>query len=334
MSNYHKKTTDQNYRRRVPRKKRSVVPNKLVESLSINGAKYEGTYQFICGNVVPIYEVSTVHALNQIIGYAKFINQSYGNVYYRGECKLHSSLKPSLFRNCKITDKQTSRLMKNIQVISDDPKMQNTLKIKKNDFDIEKSKIEGMLQHYGVPTRLIDVVDNHWIALWMGLYNVKKSKQINQFYHYSKRSIPLVEFAKGASVSDELLFQYIMLIAVPFSEDRSFSGIQMSSDYIEVDLRQALPSVFLRPHAQHGLVVRRKVHEEEYGQGTDAYDIAPIVIGIIKIRIDRANEWLGEGQLLNQENLFPPPAYDFGYDLLLSREDLLANGNFSIAKYV
>ena len=46
MSNYHKKTTDQNYRRRVPKKKKSVVPNKLVESLSINGAKYEGTYQY------------------------------------------------------------------------------------------------------------------------------------------------------------------------------------------------------------------------------------------------------------------------------------------------
>lgn len=46
------------------------------------------------------------------------------------------------------------------------------------------------------------------------------------------------------------------------------------------------------------------------------------VIGILKIRIDIVEQWLGTGELLTQENLFPPMAYDNGYDLLLKRQDL------------
>lgn len=314
-------------------KKRVAIQSKLKKTLSIDGAEYKESFRFNCGNDVPVYEVSTVHALNQIIGYAKFNNQSYGNVYYRGEWRLHKSIKPSIFRDCKIIEKASDRLASIIKKISSDPQMQNEIKVKPYSKD-DKSKIEGLLQHYGIPTRFIDVVDNHWIALWMGLHKLEKQKRLNQFYHYSKRSIPLVEFAKGTPVSDELLFQYILLIAVPFAERNSCSGIRKSTNYLEVDLRQALPSIFLRPHAQHGLVIRRIVHTDTDGSSPDAYDIAPAVIGIIKIRIDRAREWLGDGSLLTQDNLFPPPAYDHGYDLLLSRSDLFEETDCTIARFV
>ena len=73
---------------------RSENPTKLPHTLSISGSDFAGVYHFSCGNDVPVYEVHTVHALNQMIGHAKFNNQSYGNVYYRGECKLHPTLKP------------------------------------------------------------------------------------------------------------------------------------------------------------------------------------------------------------------------------------------------
>jgi len=314
-------------------KKRVVIQSKLKKNLSIDGAEYKESFRFNCGNDVPVYEVSTVHALNQIIGYAKFNNQSYGNVYYRGERKLHESIKPSLFRDCKTIEKASDRLAIIIKAVTKDPKMQNELKLNPG-READKHRIEGLLQHYGIPTRFIDVVDNHWIALWMGLHQLEKPRKLNQYYHYSKRSIPLVEFAKGTPVSDELLFQYILLIAVPFAERNSCSGIKKSTDYLEVDLRQALPSIFLRPHAQHGLVIRRIVHTDTDGSSPDAYDIAPAVIGIIKIRIDKAREWLGDGGLLTQDNLFPPPAYDHGYDLLLSRSDLFEETDCTIARFV
>jgi hypothetical protein len=43
---------------------------------------------------------------------------------------------------------------------------------------------------------------------------------------------------------------------------------------------------------------------------------------------------MGNGELLTQNNLFPPPAYDYGFDLLLSRDDLFKDSEYSIAKYV
>ena len=188
---------------------------------------------------------------------------------------------------------------------------------------------ENGIRHGGIDFTSVPAGD----AKYMLVSCSEKPKQYNQYYHYTERSIPLVELAKGDPVSDELLFQYVLLIAVPFSNSRTFTGIQSSADYIEVDLRQALPSTFLRPHAQHGLVLRRKVHHPT-DYGTDAYDMAPAVIGIIKIRIDKVHEWMGNGELLTQNNLFPPPAYDYGFDLLLSRDDLFKDSEYSIAKYV
>ena len=323
-------TTKHKYKKQI---KGLSHPKTVSKNLSITGSKFDSMYHFSCGNEVPVYEVQTVYALNQLIGPAKFNNQTYGNVYYRGECRLHSSLKPSLYRNGQKVEKANERLSKLVQMFISDHHMKRELKIDSNDLETSKHKIEGMLQHYGIPTRFIDVVDNHWIALWMGLNHVEKLKQHNQYYHYTERSIPLVEIVNGDSQPNDYLFQYILLIAVPYSETQTLRGIQTSYDYIEVDLRQALPSIFLRPHAQHGLVIRRKVHQRT-SEGTDAYDMAPAVIGIIKIRIDKVHEWLGTGVLLTQDNLFPPPAYDYGYDLLLSRRELFEDSCYSVTQYV
>lgn len=64
---------------------------KLKEAIKVNGTEYKGVHKFTCLNEVPVYEVFTYHAFNQIIGLAKFINKSYGRVFYRGECSLHNS---------------------------------------------------------------------------------------------------------------------------------------------------------------------------------------------------------------------------------------------------
>ena len=317
--------------------KKSNIATKLNANLSINGTTYVGDYTFSCGNTVPVYEVITVHGLNQLIGHAKFNNQTYGKVYYRGEARLHETLLPSLLRKMKNTSKATETINKISERFINDEHMKNELKVNRNEIESSRIKIEGMLQHYGVATRYIDVVDNHWIALWMGLNRAEEIGQFNKCYHYTERSIPLVEFAKGEKISNELLFQYVLLVAVPFSTEQNLNGIQMSEDYVEVDLRQALPSTFLRPHAQHGLVIRKKLHMNGGLVTNNMYDMASAVIGIIKVRIDRVRDWIGSGELLTQNNLFPSPAYDYGYDLLLSRPDLLEefkNKGFEIVRYV
>lgn len=52
-----------------------------------------------------------------------------------------------------------------------------------------------------------------------------------------------------------------------------------------VDLRSTIPSLFLRLHAQHGLVIRRNVQDA----GT-SFDLVSYVIAIIRLGIDRVTE--------------------------------------------
>ena len=80
--------------------------------------------------------------------------------------------------------------------------------------------------------------------------------------------------------------------------------------------------------AQHGLVLTKNRHETD-----DTYDLSSNVVGIVKMRVDHVAKWLGEGELLSAESLFPSPAFDFGYERLLSRGDIFSSPHFSIANY-
>lgn len=298
------------------------------EKLSVPDSCFCGFHEFSCKWKVPIYEVETVHALNRLIGYAKFINRSYGDVFYRGECRLHPSLLPSVLRGGTNTTR-LQHLRSLINKIREDSQLPRDMKIDGFDEVSASLTIEGMLQHYGIKTRFIDVVDNHWVALWMGLNKNEILKQIEQYCHYKQRTIPLGDIAVNKSIDPDSVYQYILLIATPGNMDRINNGIFVSSDFNKIDLRQALPSIFLRPHAQHGLVVCKRPHSGDISN----YDMANTVVGIIKIRIDRVAQWIGQGNLLTQDNLFPAPAYDYGYDLLLQKKDLFDTEN-KIALYI
>ena len=312
---------------------------------------------------VPIYEAKSLHGFNQIIGYAKYKFRDYGYVYYRGECKLHKTLLPSIFRNHTRLNKANDSVGAVLNAMYTDAKLYKELGLSGLNKPIANYVMEGMIQHYGVKTRYIDIVDNHWIALWMGLYEAKATLDKSvPYYRYKKREIPLEKYATlfttmydkwhsktnyptehcGLFEIDELikkqfsggipaseLYQYVLLLAIPYTKKHIEKGIAATDSFVTVDLRQALPSIFLRPHAQHGLVVKKRIGKPS---NVADYDMATEIIGIVRVRIDRAASWIGDGFLLSQDNLFPPPAYDFGYDILLSRKDLF-DGNNNIIRY-
>lgn len=314
------------------------TPRKLPTELNIPETTYINNWQYDCGNSVPIFEVFSVHGLNRLVGYAKFNNHQYGNIYYRGECKQYKSIVPSLLRGQTNTDKWNGKLSGLIKKIFYDERIMGTINVH-GTFECCKEPIEGMLQHYGIPTRYVDVVDNHWIALWMGLNDCKKLKQTKEYYHYVERELPLIEMAgviNPLACDKYNVYQYILLLAIPYSIEYDNNGVGRSRDFYEIDLRKALPSLFLRPHAQHGVVVRRIPHTDitQGPPSAEDYDLATAVVGIIKIRIDRVKLWMGHGELLSQNNLFPQPAYDCGYERLLMRSDLFEGTSFKIAKYV
>ena len=326
----------------------------IPHSLKIADTKYDGRYKFANGHEAPIFEIDSMHGLNQIIGHAKFTNRNFGQVFYRGQCKLYDKLLPSLFRGCKKTSSVTGELRKTINLIITDKQLSNDLKVSTSEQELSEIKIEGILQHYGLPTRYLDLVDNHWVALWMGNNRYEEKKIKNKYCHFIHREVLFEDKECGiytthsrkfkrisglvgdkecgiytTSTNLDELYQYIILLAVPYST-RNSEGISFSDNHILTDLRQALPSVFLRPHAQHGLVIRKRVSG---GTNVDDYDMASDVVGILKLRIDKVSRWLGDGQMLTQNNLFPPAGYDCGYDILLSRNDIFSRSKYQIARY-
>lgn len=77
--------------------------------------------------------------------------------------------------------------------------------------------------------------------------------------------------------------------------------------------------------------MRRHVHNNK--ENTASYfDMAGQVTGILRVRIDRASDWIGQSELMTAENLFPSPAFDQGYNTLLKNAHLFTN-RFRLVKY-
>ena len=311
---------------------------KLTSNMVIPDTKYVADYSFVSGNTVPIFEAFSVYGFNRIVGYLKYINRTFANVYSRGQCELYGSLIPSLYRGKENLQVENRKIEIIINRFMNDSKMIDSLGLDVIDKVRSSYRIEGTLQHYGATTSFLDVVDNHWIALWMGLNKYEVKEQIDKYAKYVERTIPLIEKNSGDEELcnkdkwEKIIYQYILLIAVPFPECQTIDGINDAKDIVEIDLRKSLPSIFLRPHAQHGLVIKKNVKKET--KSAQDYDLSTNVVAIIKIRIDRAKQWIGNGELLTQDNLIPPPGYDPGYDLLLSKYELFRNSSLKITKYM
>ena len=152
-----------------------------------------GIHHFDDGTEALIFDVGNPNALNQIIGYAKFINADYGNVYYRGETELHSSVLPSIAREAG-HQKYEESLNRVIAAAIADEQFTNCAKLSNlSNSKASKLSAEAMLQHYGFSTHFVDVVDNHWIALWFGLNQHATITNLSTYSFYKQRRITPVE---------------------------------------------------------------------------------------------------------------------------------------------
>lgn len=316
-------------------------PRIIKKTSSIEGCRFIEDYKFDCGHVAPLYDISTTGAFNQIIGYAKFQNALYGNVYYRGVNDIFPNALPSIMRRrANGIPRDLHSIMK--KMAESDYFFDSLKLLTKDDYSIDEKSltrhnkhiIEGLLQHYVGFTRFLDVVDNHWVALWMGSHIFSMHGKRKRFCNCIKRDLSvgsLFESMTTESKIDKNLYVYTLLFAMPHAESKPIRGIIETENFIEVDLRKALPSIYLRPHAQHALVIRRR-DIDKYQDDAKYYDMASQVVAILRIRIDLAIQWLGQGLFLSKENLFPSPSIDQGYNNLLMHDDVFTNP-FEIIKY-
>ncbi|MBF0190783.1 MAG: FRG domain-containing protein [Magnetococcales bacterium] len=247
-----------------------------------------------------VFHVYDPHALTQAVGYAKYkiAEENKSSVFLRGQSTLYQSFSPTLYRICKSEQCQQNQ-QNNINKYLDQLKSKNTI------FSTFNSKAhEPLLQHYGIKTSWIDLVDNIWIALWFACNDAKPAGKFGEYLHFEKRESPANRIRAD--------YSYILLIETETFNNKKEPGIHLGELTETVDLRVAVPSVFLRPHSQHGILFRSRGNS-----GNRPIDYINHICGIIRVDLWNALNWLGEGKLLDVHTLFPSPVYDSGYRILL-----------------
>lgn len=241
-------------------------------------------------------------ALVTIAGYLKYVHakEEGEGVYFRGQTKLFGTLQPALYRglvNPAASAKRDATLKDMLWAVrSSAPIFQK----------FGAYAHEPLLQHYGISTTWIDLVDNVWIALWFACNRAIISGKSKAHMHFEKR-IP----------GDDEKYAFILLISAEIvARNRKKPGYYFGPTTELVDLRMAAPSIFLRPHAQHGLLFRKRGN----AKSGRPIDYSTQIRGVIAVELSKALDWLGSGQMVSAHSLFPPPYYDGGYDILLNTE--------------
>lgn len=245
--------------------------------------------KLMCGEEINVYTIKTVHDLTQFIGFGKYINNKESNVFLRGQTDLYGgALIPSLYRGRTKFDRITDEYNRKMNKLKNDVKSFSKY---------DRCVLEPLLQHYGVKTTYLDLVDNVWVALWFALFQAR-SEAINshEYVYYSKNINP---------------YSYILLVATDAIGVSEKSGVYEGDTTRLVDLRKALPSYFLRPHAQHAYMIKKK--------DIAITDYSDLIIGIAKIPTELGLKWIGTSEFLSLSSLFPASYFDSGYKILLKK---------------
>jgi hypothetical protein len=247
----------------------------------------------------------TPHAVTQVIGYIKFVLKD-ELVVFRGQRSDYKSIIPSLYRqfypkNKIINDKTKrnifsericNRKVKELEIIIS--YLKNNLSFVQNTDD---KYLEAIIQHYGFKTRYVDFVDNIWVALSFSVIASKSSA---------------FRFSDDILYFDDKGYGYIYILSLGKIIDDYENIYTTSKDYEVIDLRKSLPSMYLRPHSQHGLLVRKKPRKSNRLITTKS-DMIDDVVTTIKINKSTALKWINYSRILSPDFLFPSVNFDYGY---------------------
>ena len=243
-----------------------------------------------------VYHVDTPHLLVQAAGYLKFVlaKEERCQILYRGQTRLYGEMKPTLYRGSKTQSVKSKR----------DAALKAYLEAAQTPCfrDVPEFACEPLLQHYGIRTKWLDVVDNIWVALWFACHEANAVGKLREYLHFDR--LPPIRIADNVYV--------VLLRADTDTADPEYPGLLQGPHTEVIDLRISCPSVFLRPHAQHAYLIRRSK-----GLDHKATDYSDLIVGTLRVSLRNAIDWLGDGELLSVRSLFPPASYDYGYRRLL-----------------
>lgn len=156
--------------------------------------------------------IESPQLLAAFIGYLKYQHRKIGRIYFRGERDYYLNTIPALYRGVITNDIIIKRTNAYNELVNSIPTLFKGYRFK-------RENINPLLQHYGIKTNWIDLVDNLYVAIWFSLY-----KNRNEF-------------------------GYI----------KTFCEKNGNSSLIISELREKHSSLSLRLHCQHGISVTKRV---------------------------------------------------------------------------
>lgn len=277
-----------------------------------------GYNEFLCedGKTVPIFYIDSINDLNRFVGKAKYANSKYGNVFLRGQSDVYNSqMKPSVLRKVKNPDTANKSLWE----IADSFKRNN-----KHFKNVDNPVLYSVLQHYGIRTCWLDIVDNIWVALWFGSHCMQ-TKIVK--HHKSEKKDETSRNGVSPGGCDQFIkftpattpFTYIFLL-LSDGVNETCPGVYKGTETILVDIRKVSQSFFIRPHAQHAYTIKSK--------DANPNALSNCVVGIAKVWTKDVLEWIGNSLALSLPTLYPSLFDDAGFLSLLKSQDRRLLGKY------
>ena len=235
-------------------------------------------------------QVTSYRALVRVISFFWYCNQN--SVLLRGQTKCHGNLLSSAHRSTAVP-----RLVQNLDKLIDEFRTTTGF----DPAPEQRFSTEPMLQHYGLRTRWLDFVDSIPHALFFATNQLVNS--------------PFPEGTKSTYLPSPHGEGLIYVVDVgrlrPHVVSRQVVAGMHRTDWggLVCDLRRAKPGLVMRPHAQHGWLVRPPPSKPNLWERM----LLPLYFDV---RL--ARRWLEGAESLDRESLFPDPSWDDMYRSLLT----------------
>lgn len=243
-------------------------------------ASGRGTYK------QPRFLVTDQRAVATISGAVRYVlSKSKTTLFYRGQEQLWR-LVPSVYRYCS-TRTEIKKASEWLDGVLDELKLHFDPQDPFNDPALR----EALAQHYGLPTRWLDVVDHFQTAAWFAASSDKPDRDTGQH---------------DDSVG------YVSLLAVP--SDGTWARA--------IDLR-VKPSTWLRPHVQQAFAISREQPEKELGL-LECLEVATFIVPRRTLRLwSNVDAW-------DQTIMFPNKHQDRGLLLWERAEQILKSKKYAM----
>ena len=271
-----------------------------------------------------VVDIKTIEALSQFIGYVKY-------AYYSIDSKRNQSDKGDIRVYFRGQTKHYLTTQKNVNLFPSIFRKVNSLKMAKDNFDkleefikenehlfMDKGRYPyaytAILQQYGLSTEWLDIVDNIWSALWFASHGLEKIR--NSSSEDNIQLLKYVESEKDYSYIYVMAFEKLMPQKQFFLKKENLENAKDGEIAEVIDLRMAIPSMYLRPHCQHALMVRKKINWSSPSMSIDLLNLQDHLVATLRIKTKDVLKWLGTSELLSNKYFFPSLDFDEGYKIL------------------